>query len=58
METTMMGYIEIIGYVGGCQNYGSLLDPYYNAAWVPKKGQYFGQPPVYRVAQKEGSQDM
>ena len=27
METTIMGYIGIIGYMGGCQNYGPFLDP-------------------------------
>ena len=32
METTIMGYIGIIGYMGGCQNYGPFLDPYYNTA--------------------------
>ena len=26
METTIMGYM------GGCQNYGPFLDPYYNTA--------------------------
>ena len=25
METTIMGYIGIIGYMGGCQNYGPFL---------------------------------
>ena len=32
--------ILIVTYVGGCQNYGPLLGPYYNTApiiWVPKK---------------------
>ena len=24
METTILGYIGIIGYMGGCQNYGPL----------------------------------
>ena len=32
METTIMGYIGIIGYMGGCQNYGFFLGPYYNTA--------------------------
>ena len=25
-------------YMGGCQNYGPFSGPYYNKAWVPKKG--------------------
>ena len=25
METTIMGYIGIIGYMGGCQNYGAFF---------------------------------
>ena len=25
METTIMGYIGIIGYLGGCQNYGPFV---------------------------------
>ena len=28
METTIMGYIGIIGYMGGCQNSGPFLAPY------------------------------
>ena len=32
METTIMGYIEIIGYLGGCQKYGPFLGSYYNTA--------------------------
>ena len=32
METTIMGYIGMIEYMGGCQNYGPFLDPYYNTA--------------------------
>ena len=32
METTIMGYIGILGYMGGCQNYGPFLDPHYNTA--------------------------
>ena len=32
METTTMGYIGIIGYMGGCQNYGPFLGPHYNTA--------------------------
>ena len=27
METTIMGYIGIIGYMGGCPNYGPFLGP-------------------------------
>ena len=29
VETTIMGYI---GYMGGCQSYGSFFDPYYTTA--------------------------
>ena len=32
METTVMGYIGIIGYMGGCQNYGPFLGPHYSTA--------------------------
>ena len=32
METTTMGYIGNIGYMGSCQNYGPFLDPDYNTA--------------------------
>ena len=32
MEATIMGYIGIIGNMGGCQNYGPFLDPYYTMA--------------------------
>ena len=32
METTIMGYIGIIGYLGGCQKYGPFLGSYYNTA--------------------------
>ena len=32
IETIIMGYIGIIGYMGGCQNYGLFLDPHYNTA--------------------------
>ena len=43
METFIVGYIGIIGYMGSCQNYGPFLSPYYNTARnlifrVPKKG--------------------
>ena len=27
METIIMSYIGIMGYMGGCQNYGPFLDP-------------------------------
>ena len=32
METIVMGYIGIIGYMGGCQNYGPFLGPYFKRA--------------------------
>ena len=32
METTKMGYIGIIGYMGSCQNHGPFLDPYENTS--------------------------
>ena len=32
METTIMGYIRFLGYMGGCQNHGPFLDPYYKTA--------------------------
>ena len=32
METIIMSYIGIMGYMGGCQNYGPFLDPHYNTA--------------------------
>ena len=50
METTIMGYIGIIGYIGGCQNYGLFLDPYYNTAPIiylgyPKRDHDFDNHP-------------
>ena len=49
METTIMGYIGIIGYMGGCQNYGPFLGyptyqvPYYNRD--PKRDHNFDNHP-------------
>ena len=32
METTIMGYKGIMGYMGGGQNHGPAVDPYFNTA--------------------------
>ena len=49
METTIMGHIGVIqGYMGGYQNYGPFLDPYYNTAphlRYPKRNHNFDSHP-------------
>ena len=32
METTVIQWNVYWGHIGGCQNYGPVLDPYYNTA--------------------------